>query len=313
MKGLAVWLVALFLSSPVLAGEIILETDSGNLVGELEGDPSEQKVVVLIHPGSGPTDRDGNSAAIPGGKNNGLKYIADHLTKNGIASLRVDKRGIAASAAAGKKEKDLRFENYVEDCAAWVEELKARGFSRVVILGHSEGSLIGMIAAKSSGADGFISVAGPARPAREILEDQLRNNLPALMLGRSMEILDSLEAGEQVDDVPKMLNTIFRRSVQPYLISWFAYDPSEEIAKLDVPVLILHGTTDIQVPVEEAGLLEKQAKDGSIVIVEGMNHVLKRAKGNQFFQRKSYSDPDMPVCQELLDAVVEFVKELSVD
>ena len=59
--------------------------------------------VVLIIPGSGPTDMDGNSAALPG-KNNSLKYLAEGLAGKGIASLRYDKRGIASSASAGKDE-----------------------------------------------------------------------------------------------------------------------------------------------------------------------------------------------------------------
>ncbi len=309
MKKIIALLFALVLVPLVGATEISLETESGRLFGTLEGAPEKNSHVVLIHPGSGPTDRDGNSPVIPGA-NNSLKYIADHLSKKGIASLRIDKRGIAASQAAGMKEVDLRFENYVEDCAAWAAELKKRGFSKVVILGHSEGSLIGMIAVMKSGAAGFISVAGPARPANEILEEQLAGKLTPQLKKQSDDVLSSLTKGEMNDEVPAALNSLYRPSVQPYLISWFAYDPSAEIAKVDVPVLILQGTSDVQVPESAALALKKNAKDATVVIVEGMNHVLKEAEMDNASQMKAYSDPELPVCQELLDAAVKFVQGL---
>ena len=143
-----------------------LKTPTGTLHGTLLAPESKKPVpVVLIISGSGPTDRDGNSAILPG-KNDSLKMLAEGLAAKGIASLRYDKRGIGESAGAMTAEKDLRFETYIDDAAAWAAKLKKDPrFSRVVIAGHSEGSLIGMVAAQKGAAAAYVSIAGLARPA----------------------------------------------------------------------------------------------------------------------------------------------------
>jgi len=146
----------------------------------LPADISKPVPVVLLIAGSGPTDRDGNSPALPG-KNDALKMLATDFAMNGIASLRYDKRGIAQSASAATKESDLRFETYVDDAVAWCNQLHEPRFSGVVIAGHSEGSLLGMIAAKKCGAAGFISLEGAGFPAADILRTQLKGRLPELV------------------------------------------------------------------------------------------------------------------------------------
>jgi pimeloyl-ACP methyl ester carboxylesterase len=156
--------------------------------------------IVLIIAGSGPTDRDGNSGALPG-KNNAYRMLANALAADGIASLRYDKRGIGESRTAGIREANLRFDMYVDDAVAWVSQLHGdTRFSRVIIAGHSEGSLIGMVAANKAHADAFVSVAGVAHRSSEVLRDQLRPQIgamPELWQG-SETILTALEAGTVV-------------------------------------------------------------------------------------------------------------------
>src|SRR5471030_1464083 len=144
---------------------------------------------VLLHAGSGPTDRDGNSRMLPG-PNNSLRMLAESLARNGIASLRYDKRLIGASTASGWNETDLRFDDYVADAGAWIARLRADGrFSRVIVAGHSEGALIGMLASRAAGADGYVSIAGVARGADEVLRDQLSAKLPPPLLAANEAIL----------------------------------------------------------------------------------------------------------------------------
>ena len=263
--------------------------------------------VALIIAGSGPTDRDGNSAMLAG-KNNSLKMLAQSLVAANIASLRFDKRGIGASASSGPKEADLRFENYVDDAAAWVEQLRHdKRFSTVTIIGHSEGALIGAIAAARTHPNAFISVSGVGRSAGLVLREQMNGKLPAQLFQANEKILRELEAGRTTEDVPPALKSLYRASVQPYLISWFKYNPAEIVASIKEPFLICQGTTDIQVAVEEAEALKKAAPAAKLVIIGGMNHVLKTVSAEPLKQTASYSDPALPINAELIKNIIEFV------
>ncbi|MDC0669549.1 serine aminopeptidase domain-containing protein [Nannocystis radixulma] len=287
------------------ASPIVLETATGDLDGTLQMPAGcGPFAVVLIHAGSGPTDRNGNNPLLPG-TNDSLKLVAAGLAERGVASVRFDKRGVAASHAAELDEEDLRFETFVADAAAWVGKLAADGrFTGVTIAGHSEGSLIGMMAAKQSPAAAFVSIAGLGRPAGEVLREQLGAQLSGELLDEADAILDALEAGVEVEEVPPELYELFRPSVQPYLISYLHYDPSVEAASLAIPAAIIQGTTDIQVSVEDAELLAAAAPDAQLTIIEGMNHVLKAATLEPASQWAAYTDPSLPVVPALFDALV---------
>jgi pimeloyl-ACP methyl ester carboxylesterase len=287
----------------LLAAAVTLKTPTGEIEGTLLVPESKQPVpVVLIIAGSGPTDRDGNSPILPG-KNNSLLMLAEALNTNGIASLRYDKRGIAQSGPAGPKESDLRFDMYVDDAARWAKFLRGDArFSKLIIAGHSEGSLIGMIAAQRGDVDKFISIAGAGFHAGDIILKQLEGKIPPEMMEQSKRAIASLVAGKTTEDTPFALASLFRPSVQPYLISWFKYDPADEIAKLRIPVLVIQGTTDVQVSVDDAKRLAKTP-----VIIEGMNHVLKQVPADLAQQQKSYSDPTLPIHPALVRAIVDFV------
>lgn len=286
-------------------GSATLDTGTGKIEGTLLYPATSKKVpVVLIISGSGPTDRNGNNPMMT---NNSLKMLAEGLSEKGIASLRYDKRGIAESKSAGPKESDLRFETYVDDAEGWVDWLEKDGrFSEICILGHSEGSLIGMIAARKKGVDKFISIAGPGSPAGEILRDQLKAQSP-MAFELASPFIEKLENGETIEDVPQMLQMLFRPSVQPYMISWLKYDPRKEIAKLNKPVLILQGTTDIQVPVTEAEKLAEANKQAKMHTLEGMNHVLKESEMDMQKNAQTYNNPTLPLKKGLVDAIAKFV------
>ncbi len=187
---------------------IVLETPTGKLFGALELPKSSAPLpVALIIAGSGPTDRNGNSPAIPGA-NNSLKYLAEGLAGQGIASVRYDKRGVAESVKAAASASDLRFETYIDDAVLWGKQLRAdKRFSSVIVIGHSEGSLIGMVAAQKMNADAFIAIAGVGRPAPQALLDQLNGKLPADLQSRAEMITKSLSEGKTVEDVPPALRS----------------------------------------------------------------------------------------------------------
>lgn len=287
-----------------------LETPTAILYGTLVLPKSKPPYpVVLIIAGSGPTNRDGNSIAIPGA-NNSNKMLAEGLAGQGIASLRYDKRGIGESAKAMGQESDLRFETYIDDAVLWGGRLRGdRRYSTLTIIGHSEGSLVGMVAAQKLMADAYVSLAGVGRPANQLILEQVKPQLPPDLLKATEDALATLAAGKTLESFPPQLAMLFRPTVQPYMISWFHYDPAKEIAKLSIPVLIIQGTTDIQVSVRDAKLLSQANPAAKLLLVEGMNHVLKEVSNERSQQAKSYSDPSLPVVPQVISETAKLVKK----
>lgn len=287
---------------------IVLNTPSGDIAGSLRLPAAPAKPpVALIIAGSGPTDRDGNSSMIPG-SNDSLKMLAAALAQEGYASVRYDKRGIGASRAAGPAESVLRFDHYVDDAAAWVRKLTADPrFDGVAIIGHSEGALIAVVAAQRSPARAVVSIAGVADRPSAVLRTQLEGKLPPDLKQRSDQVLAELDAGRTVTDVPPALHVLYRPSVQPYLVSWFRIVPTDAIAKLSVPCLIVQGDTDIQVSTAQAAALQSAQPACKKHVVAGMNHVLKAVPADTALQIASYGDPALPLAEGLMPALIAFL------
>jgi uncharacterized protein len=286
---------------------IILHTANGDISGTLTipGDGPKNMPVALIIAGSGPTDRNGNNPMM---KNESLKLLAHGLAAHNIATVRFDKRGIGESRTAAKSEADLRFEDYINDARGWIELLKKdTRFTKVFVAGHSEGSLIGMIAALKT-ADGFVSISGAGRSADIVLKEQLANQ-PQMVKDSSYPIIDSMVLGKTVQHVPKMLFAFFRPSVQPYIISWFHYNPQTEIKKLTIPVLILQGTNDLQVTVEDANLLAKSNSKAQLTLIKNMNHIFRIVEGDKKENLATYITPTIPISEELITAIAAFVNK----
>ena len=299
-----------FAHATVLQRPISLETGSGELFGSLLLPKSDNPVpVVLILAGSGPTDRDGNNP--DGGRNDSLKRLAWVLAKHNIASVRYDKRGVAASLAATPDERNLSVEAYVNDAVAWSQKLKSDPrFGPLILLGHSEGALIATLAAPRADAAALISLSGSARPVDQVIREQLARSLPPPLMLRSNEILDSLKAGRTDDSVPTPLQAIFRPSVQPYLISLFRQDPAKAFAQLKMPALIIQGTHDMQVGVGDAQALKAARPEAQLVVIEGMNHVMRIVPADVKRQLASYKDPNLPLAAELGGKLIEFIDGL---
>lgn len=286
------------------------DLSSGGLHGTLAMPEGDGKVpAVLILPGSGPVDRDGN---LPGATNNSLKLLAHALAERGVASLRIDKRGIGASSAVGVREEDLRIEVYVQDAVDWASVLtKQDRVDCLVLLGHSEGALIATLAAQNIKPFGLVLLAEASEPAAAIIERQLRAaGLPASLQDRSKRIMSALERGEYVPDVPAELAALFRPSVQNYLMSWLPLDPAKELSKVGCPVLIVQGTNDLQITVADAHRLLAARPSSEMVVVPGMNHVLKDASTQRSANLETYSDPVRPISPFLAPAIVFFLRNL---
>lgn len=285
---------------------LVLKTPTGNIYGTMtKPEGGAAMPVVLIVPGSGPTDRDGNNPV--GITAASYRMLSDSLVSHGIAVARYDKRGIGESTPAGINEAKMTFEDMIKDVEGLVRMLKTDNpRSKIFVLGHSEGSLIGMIAAGREKVSGFISVSGIADPADKILYKQIAAQSEDLA-AKARKIMDSIKKGYTATEIDPLLEGIFRASVQPYIRSWFKYDPEAEIKKLKVPILIIQGTTDIQVGTEEANKLKKAAPTASLKIINGMNHVLKQASSDRTQNIATYSDPSLPLDPSLVSDIVKFV------
>ncbi|MFK8329344.1 alpha/beta hydrolase [Pseudomonas sp. BJa5] len=294
----------------VLQRPISLDTGNGTLYGSLLLPRSEQPPpVVLIIPGSGPTDRNGNNP--DGAHTDNLRQLALVLAKNHIASVRYDKRGVAASLAATPDERDLTVEAYVADAVAWSHKLKADPrFGPLILLGHSEGALIASLAAQPAGASALISVAGSGRPIDEVFRSQIVERLADRYVAPATQILDNLKAGRVSYSVPAPLRDVLRPSVQPYLISLFRQDPAAAFAQVKVPALIIQGTHDIQVDVSNAERLKAARPDAELVLIPGMNHMLRIAPQDARLQREAYLNPQLPQASELGERIFDFIHRL---
>lgn len=313
-------LLALLAASLATAGEETLRVARswGTMYGTLLVPDGGSDTAVLLIAGSGPTDRDGNSGA--GLAPNSYLLLARALEREGIASLRYDKRGVGASRFARPEEvrqEELRFEDFIEDAAAWIAPLQELGFRRIVLAGHSEGALIALevAAARPDEVAAVISLAGAGYPIDEILLAQLGRELmtfnPGLLL-RAQSIIARIKAGESVTDVPPLLQPLFPAAVQPYLISWMRYDPRRSIRRVTQPLLILNGDNDIQIPADNAEALAAAQPAARKIIVKGMTHLLKTSEITDPRQQKiaHYTDSSLPVSEELVDHMAAFVREL---
>ncbi len=304
---LAVLAPLLSLANAQVIDTIYVQVDGVNLHTVLSSpDNDTNSPLAIIIAGSGPTDLNGNQ---PNMQNNSLKYLSTSLVANNIATVRFDKRGIAKSAVSNFDESELIIDLYANDVISLINHYQQKGYSDIYVVGHSEGSLIGLIAARELQIKGFISIAGAGSPADEVLKNQLKPKLPPAYFSQVETIIDSLKNGYKVNNTPPEFNSLFRASVQPYLISWFRYKPTELIGNLDCPVLIVQGDKDLQVNLEEAKKLQQASVNGELLIVSNMNHVLKSISGDTQENVASYMNPDLPINSELVTGIAEFINQ----
>jgi len=293
----------------VTESSIVLKTMSGTIYGTLTmpNDAKGKIPVVLIIAGSGPTDRNGNNTM--GLNTNTYKLLAYALGKAGIASVRYDKRMVGQSVGT-QKESDLRFEDFSDDAVGFINMLNddAR-FSKVIVAGHSEGSLLGMLACHDEPVKGFISLAGAGQPAEKILTEQMKSQ-PGYASEGLKKVLDSLKRGKVNPNVDPSLYGLLRPSIQMYIMSWCRYDPTVEIRKVKCPILIVQGTTDMQVSVDNATKLKSAKSSATLLIVRGMSHILKDGPPEREANLATYKDPNLPLNTEMVTGVVDFINKL---
>lgn len=286
----------------------------GPLKGTLLTPNSKPTAVVIIVPGSGPTDRDGNNPL--GVKASSYRLLSEGLASKGIATLRIDKRGMFASSMAVENPNAVKIADYVDDVRAWVKVIRRELPTPCVwILGHSEGGLVALASAQDVAVCGVMLVATPGRPMGEVLRAQFKAN-PAndFLLKEALPIIDALEHRRHVDTTKShpSLQNIFHPAVQAFLIDAFAYHPAHLISAISKPVLVLQGQRDLQVEDIDAIRLKTANPQASLVLLPDMNHVMKEVTTGDIKENmSSYADPALPLAPGLIDAIVRFVSQHS--
>lgn len=269
----------------------------------LKPNNSKNPILAIIIAGSGPTDRNGNQNFL---KNNALKKLADSLTTNGIATFRYDKR-IVKQIKQGNIDKSLSFDDFVTDAKATIAYFKNSGaYKKIYVIGHSQGSLVGMLAAKDL-ADGFISLAGAGQNIGNVIVEQV-SKMDSKLGEEAQNVVNQLKQGKTTTNYPQALASIFNTDLQVFMISWMQYHPDVIIKALQLPILIINGTKDLQVSTQEAQRLKDANPKATLKLIENMNHVLFNIEGGDLENSKSYNETFRPISGELVKHITNFIK-----
>ncbi len=271
----------------------------------------KQTPVILILPGSGPTDRDGNNPM--GVSSASYKLLAEALAAKGISSLRIDKRGMFASAAAIADANAVTIADYAADAATWSEAaLKQSGATCVWVAGHSEGGLVALAAAQGQpNICGLILIASPGRNLADVLSEQIHANpLNAVIFSDADRSIAALRSGQKIDvsAMHPALQGMFAPQVQGYLIDLFRYDPAALAKVVKQPMLIVDGGRDIQVKAADGDAIAAAQPAAKRITIDAMTHTLKRVDSDdQAANIATYSNPSLPVMPELVDTIAAFI------
>ncbi len=272
--------------------------------------PGASNAAVLIIPGSGPTDRDGNNRL--GVTGSPYKLLAEGLARRGVTTVRIDKRGMFGSSRAADDANDVTISDYAGDVRAWVKVIREEtGAQCVWVAGHSEGGLVAL--ASSSNADGLcglILLAAPGRPVGDVLRDQIRQAVGGgPLLQQATVTIKALEAGRHPDvySLHPSLQQLFAPPIQGFLISMFSYDPARLIAEFHKPVLILQGQRDLQVSVADAKRLKQAAPTAKLVLVPNANHFFKVVKSADVAANAAAYSRPVPLAPHVADEIADFI------
>lgn len=273
--------------------------------------------VVLMVTGSGQQNRDEELF-----EHKPFAVIADALARQGIASLRYDDRGWGDARSV--KFMNFTVEDFCEDAAAALPLLRKR-FSKVGVLGHSEGGTIALILAAEGKADFIVSLAGMAISGKETLVMQNRQAMSAIGLSKETvdtycnsisKALDEIASGKKaseinIDGMPEALKPITIKSLQqadtPYIRHFLNIDVSELLSKIKCPVLALNGTKDTQVDCTANTIqLERGLTNCKHTIkkVDGVNHLFQHCTTGNVVE---YQQIEETIAPEVLQTITGWI------
>jgi pimeloyl-ACP methyl ester carboxylesterase len=263
----------------------------------------ERPPVALLIAGSGSTDHDGNGPEI---KPATLKKLSEQLVARNIATLRYDKRGAGGWKPEFGRPEDFRFKDYVDDATSLVDYLRGSGkFSRVILVGHSEGGLVAILTARRVPVDRLVLLVTAARRQGDLLKAQLeKKQLAPDVLEPIAKAIDAIMAGQIVDPPPRGLP--IAPQMQPGIASAFTADPIDPLKLIEQPTLIIGGGRDRQVARLDFIALSAAAPVAKTLWLPDMNHVLVDVD-DAADDLKAYTQPERPLDPAMIDAVAAFI------
>ncbi len=259
--------------APVVRREVRVVVDSAlTLGGELAYPsvaaslPNAGTPVVLLLSGSGAQDRDGARTELPGYLP--FRDVSQALLAGGFAVLRLDDRGTGASSGVFDGATTDDFAHDATAAVRWLRTNAALDPRRIALVGHSEGALVALLAARADRAVWALGLLGAAsRPGREVARWQRTALVTSDQVTWPSSARDDVLArAEREADIVAASN--------PWLNTWFSLDPRTVARDVGQPVLLLHGENDRQVPVEQSDELATVLHDATAVHLPHTNHLL---------------------------------------
>lgn len=287
-----------FSYSQIQTEEVMINNQAYQLPGTLTFLEGKTPLIIWVH-GSGGVNRDGNQPQY-------IKQFREEINKKKISFFSYDKRTANPKNATFLKEDGVLIKDFVTDVVEVVNHFKNDNrFSEIILIGHSQGSLIAMLAAENTAK--YISIAGAGETIDKTLIRQLTNQSAAIGKLTQSYFKELKETGE-IKNIDPNLASIFSKPNQPFWKSWMELDPTKEIKNINVPILILNGDKDIQVPIVDAEKLKKANSSAKLVVIKNMNHILKDIQKEED-NLLSYSNPNFIISEQLIQTIVEFVKK----
>ena len=288
--------------SQIQSKEITLHNKEIELLGTLSYYKENTPLIIWVH-GSGPVDRNGNQPA-QNVKANYIKQFRDAINTKDIAFFSFDKR--TANKNNHPFLKDTKVPDFALDAQTIISHFKnTKQFSEIILIGHSQGSLVAMLAAKN--IDKYISLAGAGETIDKTMIQQISKNNPTLGEAAKQQF-DTLRRKGKIEVINPFLINVFAKPMQSFWYSWMLLNPAEEIKKLNIPILIINGDKDLQVQIKDAETLHAANSKSKLVIIKNMNHVLKDIQKEED-NLSSYYSSAFPISEKLIETIDSFIKK----
>jgi pimeloyl-ACP methyl ester carboxylesterase len=291
-----------FGQSTIISEKILVKNDSIELPGTLTYSNQNSPLIIWIH-GSGNVDRNGNQKGVNINANY-IKQFRDCINNYNIAFYSYDKR--TSNLKNVKFFKNIVFEDFVSDVKKVISHFKENTqFSEIILVGHSQGSLVALLAVEN--VDKYISLAGISNTFDTFVINEYNKVNSEYGINVKKQFKELKKTG-RIQEIDPLIAHLVSKPNQPFILSWMKYNPIEEIKKLTIPILVINGTSDLQVSIENAQALKAENQLAKIVLIDSMNHVLKIVK-NPMENQQSYFSENFPLSTKLIASIVTFIKE----